>query len=220
MSDHSRVLGALLYPGFEMLDLFGPLEMFSIIGEDRLQIVTIGEQAGPVPAALGMAGPVGPQVVAQYDFDSAPTLDLLLVPGGSGSRRELDNPAMLDFLVRRAREAALVASVCTGSALLAKAGLLDGRRATSNKQVFALATQQSDRVDWISRARWVEDDPFFTSSGVSAGMDMALAIIEKLWGAAAAAEVESATEYRRERDPDNDPFADELNQLARALGML
>lgn len=220
MNDEPFVIGAILYPGFEMLDLFGPLEMFSVLGEEQLKIITVAEQAGPVPAAVGVSGPVGPQVVAQYGFDSAPVLDLLLLPGGGGTRQELDNPAMLEFLQQRAQEAQLVASVCTGSALLAKAGLLDGRRATSNKQVFALATQQSDRVEWVERARWVEDGPYFTSSGVSAGMDMALAIIEQRWGVNAAAQVESFTEYRREKDADNDPFAAELNQLARALGMI
>ena len=128
--------------------------------------------------------------------------------------------AMLDFLRKQSETAQWVTSVCTGSALLAKAGILDGHRATSNKQVFAIASMQSDKVEWVEAARWVEDGKFFTSSGVSAGMDMTLAIIQKLWGNEAAEMAASYTEYSWHRDADNDPFADELNVLAKQLGMV
>lgn len=212
-------LGAILYPGFEMLDLFGPLEMFSVVGTETVRIHTVAEIAGPIPAAIGSEGPIGPEVVAEHSFATAPQYDILLVPGGSGTITELENPVMLQFLRRQSEGAQLVASVCTGSALLARAGALDGRRATSNKQVFALATRQSRQVQWIERARWVEDGKFFTSSGVSAGMDMALAIIRKLWGDEQASSAASYTEYRDERDADNDPFVDELNLLADKLGL-
>ncbi len=102
-------------------------------------------------------------------------------------------------------------SVCSGSWILAKAGLLDGRRATSNKIFFELATQQSDKVEWIDEARWVEDGSIFTSSGVSAGMDMALAVIASLFGKEAALKVAIGTEYVWNQDPDNDPFHKYLN---------
>ena len=203
-----------------MLDYFGPLELFSVIGSETVRIHTVAETAGPVAAAIGSEGPIGPQVVAEYGFDTAPQFDVLLVPGGAGTVTELENPAMLDFLRRQCADAQLVASVCTGSALLAKAGVLDGHRATSNKQVFALAANQSDQVTWVESARWVEDGKFFTSSGVSAGMDMALAIIKKLWGDDRANQASSYTEYTWHRDADNDPFAEELNLLAKQLGMV
>jgi putative intracellular protease/amidase len=219
MGNKTLQLGAVLYPGFEMLDYFGPLELFSVVGSAVIKINTVAEQAGPVAAAIGSEGPVGPRVVADYGFDDAPEFDLLLVPGGSGTLTELENSAMLDYLRRASERAELVASVCTGSALLARAGVLDGHRATSNKQVFALAVNQSDLVDWVESARWVEDGKFFTSSGVSAGMDMALAIINKLWGSETAETAASYTEYTWHRDADNDPFADELNALAKQLGM-
>lgn len=220
MSEAPLQLGAVLYPGFEMLDYFGPLELFSVVGSSVIQIHTVAEEAAPVAAAIGSEGAVGPRVLADYGFADAPQFDMLLVPGGSGTLTELENSAMLEFLTRQSEGAQLVASVCTGSALLAKAGLLDGHRATSNKQVFALATMQSDLVDWVESARWVEDGKFFTSSGVSAGMDMALAIIKKLWGDESAETAASYTEYTWQRDADNDPFASELNQLARQLGMV
>ena len=216
MSQKLRV-GAILYPGFEMLDLFGPLEMYSMLGPDAVQIVTVAEQAAPVTSALSTAIDAGPQVVAQADFDSAPDLDILLLPGGFGTLPALENAALLKFLSARAASARVVSSVCTGSALLAKAGLLDGRRATSNKQLFALSTQITDQVEWVETARWVEDGKFWTSSGVSAGMDMTLAIIAKLAGEETAELVSSGTEYTWHRDANVDPFASELNKLAHML---
>ncbi|WP_439107450.1 DJ-1/PfpI family protein [Congregibacter sp.] len=220
MSTQALQLGAVLYPGFEMLDYFGPLELFSVVGSSQIEIHTVAEQSGPVGAAIGSEGAIGPKVIADYSFADAPAFDMLLVPGGSGTLTELENPAMLDFLQSQSKTAQWVTSVCTGSALLAKAGLLDGHRATSNKQVFAIATMQSDKVEWVEAARWVEDGKFFTSSGVSAGMDMSLAIIEKLFGSETAEMAASYTEYTWHRDANSDPFAAELNVLAKQLGMV
>lgn len=212
-------LGAILYPGFEMLDLFGPLEMFSLVDSQLLAINTIAQRAGPVTAATGMAIGNGPQVVAQYDFASAPDMDILLLPGGFGTLPELENQAMLDFLAQRAKQARITASVCSGSALLAKAGVLDGHRATSNKQLFALAVAQSDQVEWVEAARWVDDGPVVTSSGVSAGTDMGLAIIERLFGEDVALTIAAFAEYTWHRDADSDPFAKDLNMLSAQLGL-
>ena len=92
--------------------------------------------------------------------------------------------------------------------LLAKAGILDGRRATTNKVAFAWVASQSSRVDWQKTARWVVDGKFMTSSGVSAGTDMALGLVEKLYGRAMADSVARAAEYRWNNDPADDPFAD------------
>ena len=132
------ILGAILYEGFELLDMFGPLEMFTALPADLLEVVMIAEKEGTVKAG-SMSGAPMPSVLADYSFDTAPALDLILVPGGMGTIAELGNEAMLDFLAERAKTAAITSSVCTGSALLAKAGILDGKKATSNKQVFNLA---------------------------------------------------------------------------------
>ena len=175
------ILGAILYEGFELLDLFGPLEMFTALPPEELEVVMIAQRAGPILAG-SMSGAKMPTVNADYSFDDAPALDLLLLPGGLGTIPELENPLMLDFLASRAATAKITASVCSGSALLAKAGILDGHKATSNKQFFSLATSSYDKVDWQERARWVDDGPVVTSSGVSAGTDMALAIIARLFG--------------------------------------
>lgn len=219
MNAKPLTVGAVLYPNFEMLDMFGPLEMFSSVGQGRVQIHMVGQRKGLVPAAIGSEGPIGPQVLAEYDFDDAPGLDILLVPGGFGTLSELENEDLLSFLRRRSDHASAVCSVCTGSALLAKAGVLTGRRATSNKQFFALATMQPSEVNWVEAARWVEDGKFYTSSGVSAGMDMSLAVISNLLGSDVADYVIKATEYTWHRDADEDPFASELNVMANAMGL-
>jgi transcriptional regulator GlxA family with amidase domain len=201
----TRTLGAVLYEDFELLDLYGPLEMFGSIGAG-LGIVTVAEKTGPVASFQR------PKTVAEFDFASAPKLDLILLPGGFGTIPQLENSAMLDFLRRRAAAAEVTMSVCSGSAILAKAGLLDGRRATSNKQFFDLARAQGAAVKWVEQARWVEDGPFATSSGVSAGTDMALAVIAKLYGKEMAQEIAESTEYEWQQDSTRDPFVRFLNK--------
>jgi len=212
--DRTRTVGGILYPGFELLDLYGPLEMFGNLGPE-VRIVTVAEQAGPVRSAQG------PETLAAHAFADCPPLDLLLLPGGIGTLEQLANEALLDFLRERSRSAELTLSVCSGSAILARAGLLDGRRATSNKIFFELATSQSAAVEWVPDARWVEDGPFVTSSGVSAGTDMALGVIARLFGRQRAEAVALVTEYQWHSDANSDPFARHLNQtrhLAAAAG--
>jgi putative intracellular protease/amidase len=201
----TRQLGAILYEGFELLDLYGPLEMFGSIGPE-LAIVTVADNPGPVRSTPG------PATLAQFGFKDCPPLDLVLLPGGIGTIPQLENPALIAFLRERARSVEVMMSVCSGSAILAKAGVLDGRRATSNKQFFSLATAQSDKVNWVPEARWVEDGPFATSSGVSAGTDMALAIIARLYGREKAQLIADLTEYEWQSDPQRDPFFKFLNQ--------
>lgn len=207
------MLGAILYEGFELLDLFGPLEMFTALPPDALEVVMIAQRAGLVLAG-SMTGAKMPTVNADFSFEDAPALDILLLPGGIGTLSELENPTMLNFLASRAAAAQITASVCSGSALLAKAGVLDGHKATSNKQFFSLATSSSDKVDWQERARWVDDGPVVTSSGVSAGTDMALAIIARLFGQEMADGIANGAEYTWHRNADEDPFAHQLNSVA------
>lgn len=198
-------LGAIFYHNFELLDAYGPLEMFGALG-DKIELVTIAEQAGPVSSS------VGPKTIADYSFDNAPDLDLILIPGGIGTIPELENPALLSFLQQRCPKAQVTMSVCTGSALLAKAGLLDGLEATSNKMFFELARSQGAKVIWQEAARWVDAGQYVTSSGVSAGTDMALAVIERVFGSELAESVVNYTEYQWHRESHQDPFAELLNQ--------
>ena len=211
MTDRPLTLGAVLYEGFELLDMFGPLEMFTALPPEILQVVMVAESKGPVIAG-SMANSPMPTCMADYGFDDAPELDLILVPGGVGTIAELENEKTLSFLRDRTGKAQITSSVCSGSALLAKAGLLDGHRATSNKMFFNLAVMQSDRVDWVETARWVDDGKFVTSSGVSAGIDMALAIIARLFGNETAEAIAIGAEYTWHREADVDPFVQNLNE--------
>ena len=201
-----RTLGAVLYPQFELLDLYGPLEMFGAL-EQEIRIVTVARDEGSGRLDARRRDRRAPRLRA-----TARTLDLVLLPGGIGTLPQLGNAALLEFLRKRSAEAEVTMSVCSGSALLAKAGLLDGRRATSNKMFFQVARSQSDRVNWVTAARWVEDGPFATSSGVSAGTDMALAVIARLYGRERAEQIAIQTEYSWHRDADRDPFAQYLDQ--------
>lgn len=196
----ARTIGIVLYPRFELLDVYGPAEVFGSLGP-RMKVVMVAEKAGSV------ASTQGPKVVADFGFDDCPPLDLVLVPGGFGTLTELNNKVLLDWLCERAPKAEIVLSVCSGSALLAKAGLLDGRRATSNKVYFQMAVAQGPKVEWVKQARWVDDGDRVTSSGVSAGIDMALHVVERLFGTQAAEAVANGTEYQWHRDANSDPFA-------------
>lgn len=205
-------VGAALYDNVEMLDTFGPLEMVSMLGADRCEIHMLSENGGLVACAMGSSGAFGPKLDSK-PFSESPALDLLLVPGGFGTFAELENPAFLEFLEMRNADTPIIASVCTGSALLAKAGLLDGLAATSNKQFFNLAVAQSDKVDWRSEARWVDTGHIVTSSGVSAGTDMMLAIMARLFDQETAESAAVAAEWNWHTDADSDPFATHLNSL-------
>ena len=150
----------------------------------------------------------GPISMVEHSFADATNYDILLVPGGLGTRREVNNQSMLSWLKSKAEKAEYITSVCTGSALLAKAGVLDGIQATTNKAAYDWATSQNSAVIWKKQARWIEDGKFFTSSGVSAGMDMSLALIEKLLGQESAEKIAIWAEYDWHRDPSWDPFAE------------
>lgn len=194
-----KIVGVVLYPGFEVLDVFGPVEMWAYVPD--FQVIMISQNGGAVKSAQGVSA------VADYSFANAPQLDIMMVPGGTGTRTELNNQVFLDFIRKQDENTQLTTSVCTGSALLAKAGLLKGHKATSNKNFFSLATQQDPSVDWQGKARWVEDGKFITSSGVSAGTDMALGLVARLYGKERASLLAHSLEYEWNDDATNDPFA-------------
>lgn len=195
-----RRVMAVLFDGFELLDVFGPLEVFGVLRE-RFDICLIGPEPGPVRSAQG------PEAVAQHSYRDAPPAEVVLVPGGIGTRGLVGDRPFLDLLARWASSAELVTSVCTGSGLLAAAGLLDGYRATSNKRAFAWAVEQGPGVHWVPEARWVEDRDRWTSSGVAAGLDMALGLVAHFHGEGLAGTVADGIELEWHRDPAWDPFA-------------
>lgn len=195
-----RKLAAVLFPNFELLDLAGPLEMFGSLRE-QVQVVTVAQSAGPVTSTQGVA------IEAKHSFADCPPCEFVLLPGGFGTFPEGQNVAMLDFLRKVCPSAEQVMTVCSGSGLLARTGLLDGLQATTNKAYFAQCAGEGPAVNWVKEARWVEDGAYATSSGVSAGIDMALAVIAKHFGAEAAEQLALMTEYEWHKDPAWDPFA-------------
>ncbi|WP_323751549.1 DJ-1/PfpI family protein [Marinobacter sp.] len=197
---NKRSIGVLIFPGFELLDVFGPLEMYGQAAE-HFEIQLVSEKGGEVASAQG------PRSVADVAFCDAPNFDILLVPGGIGTRAEVSNDVFLQWVVDQSKTCEYVTSVCTGSALLGKAGILDRVRATTNKKAFGWATSQGERVNWVKEARWVEDGRFFTSSGVSAGIDMTLALIQKMLGPEMANSIATLAEYEWQSDANRDPFA-------------
>jgi transcriptional regulator GlxA family with amidase domain len=138
-------------------------------------------------------------------FDKFETLDVF-GPGGSGTREKVNDVNFTAFIRNMASESKYILSVCTGSALLARAGILNGKRATSNKRAFKWVVEQGQDVHWVKEARWVNDDKIYTSSGVSAGIDMALGFIGDLFGKEKALEISNGIEYMWNENSEYDPF--------------
>ena len=194
-----RTIGIVVFPGFETLDVYGPVQMWGRLPDYK--IVLVSEDGRPVSSSQGLATTV------DHAFEAAPQFDILMMPGGTGTRTGVDNAALLDFLRKQDRGSQWTTSVCTGAAVLARAGILDGRKATSNKMAWDWVIAQGEAVDWQRRARWVVDGKYVTSSGVSAGMDMALHLVEALYDRPSAEAAARLAEYHWNDDPADDPFA-------------
>ena len=192
-------LGAIIFNNFELLDLFGPLEMFGQLKEE-IEIILISETEATVKSTQG------PKIISDFTFANCPKIDILLIPGGLGTRTEINNNQLINFIKQKSKEASYVATVCTGTALLSKTKLLDFHQATTNKKAFEWVVAQNSNVNWVKKARWVEDGKFFTSSGVSAGIDMALALIENIFNKETSYKIAQFTEYIWNEDKNFDPF--------------
>jgi transcriptional regulator GlxA family with amidase domain len=154
---------------------------------------------------------INPQIIATHTFEDAPHLDVIVVPGGAGYFRlveEADNTRLEDFLARRAPTTDYLVSVCIGSVALARAGLLEGRRATTNKAAWTWATNHNhgSNITWVPSARWVNDGKIWTSSGVAAGIDMMWAFLRHVYGPILDKLVNSI-EYTPHTNADWDPFS-------------
>lgn len=202
ISRATRTVGVLLFPQFEPLDAFGPVEAFVIAewpgltpeGPRPFRVVTIAQTLAP----LAMRG--GVRVAPEHDLGGCPALDVLLVPGGPGTRAEFRNRSLLEFITDRVGAVEVLASVCTGAALLACAGVLSGLEATTNRRAFDWVVSVSPRdVRWDRTRRWVDTGRIVTSAGVSAGTDMALHLVERLAGENVARAAATRMEYRWEQ---------------------
>ncbi len=189
-----------LFDDFETLDAFGPVQVLGgLEGNWNLQFWSIG--GGAIQSRHGALIQTNPIPLKRHE------LSFVLVPGGPGTRELSQDEDCLTHLRTLSDWASNVLTVCTGSALLAASGVLDGRRATSNKMEFEWVRRQRDSVDWVRSARWVVDGKFYTSSGVSAGIDMSLAFVHDTLGPSRAKRVADAMEYTRNPNSTKDPFA-------------
>jgi len=195
-----RTLGALVFPGFETLDYFGPIEMLAGLS-DEIDLVTIAKTRDPVASVHGQ------KIIVDRAFSEKDDYDLLLIPGGDTALQAAKDTETMDWIRAASSKAERVMAVCTGTVLLGMTGMLDGRRATTNKLDFTATVPLAPNVHWVKQARWVEDGKFFTSSGVSAGMDMALAVLADLYGDEVARNMAQSCEYTWHEDADVDPFA-------------
>ena len=196
-------VGILLFEDVEVLDFAGPFEVFS---RTRLEpgvesrrsdasapfnVFTVAREARPLKATGGL------EVTPRYSFADAPSIDLLVVPGGFGTRALLEDGVTLDWIREIAESAKLVTSVCTGALLLAKADLLRGRRATTHWGALDILAGIDPTMTVEREQRVVEEDGIVTSAGVSAGIDMGLAVVERMHGSAVANETAHYMEYIR-----------------------
>ena len=195
-----KKLAAFIFPGFQTLDFFGPIEMFGGLRDD-IEITLVAETLDPVPSVHGH------KLLPEKTLSDGHNYDLLFIPGGDAALDIAENESVAEWLRQTSARAELVMTVCTGSVLLATTGVLDGYKATTNKLDFIATVPLGPKVGWVKKARWVEDEKFFTSSGVSAGMDMTLAAIAHLFGKAAATEMAVGIEYEWHEDSTWDPFS-------------
>ncbi len=189
----------ILFDGFETLDALGPAE---IIGElpERFQLRYCSRFGGRVTSAQGLP-------VETEPFSAIRSGGVLLIPGGIGTRALVQDAEYIAALKALFLQADFVLAVCTGTPVLAKTGLLDGKPATSNKRLFAWAQSVAPQVQWQPRARWVVSGRYYTSSGVTAGMDMTLGFLRDTLGYDTARNVADDIEYLWNEDAANDPFA-------------
>jgi transcriptional regulator GlxA family with amidase domain len=182
--------GILLFPGVEELDAIGPWEMATLWARQPGgpgQCLLIGEGEAPITCAKGMV------LLPHASFATAPPLDVLLVPGGQGTRTEVANPELIAFIQRQAAGCRAVLSVCTGAFLLHAAGLLGGRRATTHWASLDRLRALGDVA--VVEERFTRDGTIWTAAGISSGMDLMLAFIAETDGDDAAAKVQLDSEY-------------------------
>ncbi|KAK4046800.1 hypothetical protein OIV83_005795 [Microbotryomycetes sp. JL201] len=207
-----------LFPGFQLLDVCGPLDILNVLNYTHpLKLSLIAPTLEPVTTRTinTPQSSFDQHLVPTHTYSEPPTdhVHALFVPGGFGIRplvQPSSDPsvqAMKDWIKLIAKNCDYIWTVCTGSALLGHLGVLDGKKATSNKRSFDWVKTQSSNVDWIRKARWVHDGNVWTSSGVAAGMDMTLAFIASLWGDDTATNIANGIEHDWHKDSAWDPFA-------------
>lgn len=193
-----RHVAILIFPEVEVLDFAGPFEVFAVANEltgfETFHTFTVAELPGSVRARNGL------KIVPDFTLETAPPPQVIVVPGGAGTRPLLKKPMVLEWLRQRARQAEVVASVCTGSLVLAQAGLLHNLRATTHHENFAELAALAPNTDVIEDVRFTDNGQVLTAAGISAGIDLSLHIVARLLGDNAATATARYMEYHWRND--------------------
>ncbi|RFU77996.1 hypothetical protein TARUN_4231 [Trichoderma arundinaceum] len=209
-SEPPKKYAIALFTGFQALDAFGSLDALNILSfETPLELCVLSTTLDPVSTIPSPAksGIIGQSVVPTHTYKDAPKdIEVLLVPGGYGTEDLESTQPIVDYIKTAFPNLRYLLTVCTGSSLAARSGVLDGKNATSNKLLFDWVAALGPNVKWVRHARWVHDGNIWTSSGVSAGIDMLYDFMANQYGEDVAARVAEVAEYIRNTDPSNDPF--------------
>ena len=191
MSESPLTIGIVLFGDAEELDWTGPYEVFGMATQsiETARVITIAERLEPVRCANGL------RVLPDYDFSNAPELDVLLVPGGLGTRTERNNRVMTGWLAKTATGCQWVTSVCTGALLLHEAGLTTGKRVTTHWAFVEQLRKDAPKTTVLADVRYVRDGNVVTAAGVSAGIDMSLWLVGQIWNIEHARNTQRFMEY-------------------------
>jgi transcriptional regulator GlxA family with amidase domain len=191
-------VNCLVFNNFETLDLFGPVEVLANMNDCSVNYYSM--DGGEITNRHSVR--IMTETINAMDPEG-----VLVIPGGSGTRALVNDAVFIAKLKEAVEKSTWCLTICTGSALVAKTGLLDNCNATSNKMAFAWAKSNGANVRWQYKARWVVDNKYYTSSGVSAGIDMSLGFVADRYGEERAREIARRIEYEWENDKEYDPFA-------------
>lgn len=196
----TRNVAILIFDDVELLDFCGPFEVFSVAsrqadGQAPFNVYTVAEGSGAVMARNGLS------VNPRYSIEDCPQLDIVVVPGGYGTRKQMRNELLTSWIETSAREAELTLSVCTGALMLARAGLLEGLRATTHHGALEELRQVAPNATIEENVRFVDNGSVILSAGISAGIDMALHVVGRLLGQEAALETAKQMEYAWNPEP-------------------
>ncbi|NLB52203.1 MAG: DJ-1/PfpI family protein [Syntrophomonadaceae bacterium] len=186
-------VGILLFPDVEVLDFAGPFEVFSVTGkregEGFFRVFTIGESLTPIKTVNGLS------VNPDYKINDTPPIDILIIPGGAGSRAVLKKETILEWVRQKAEQAEMVLSVCTGALILAQAGLLENMGATTHRSCLELLKEMAPNTRILQEERFVDNGKYIVAAGISAGIDMSLYVVARLSGPDQAKETAYYMEY-------------------------
>ena len=187
-----RKVAILIFDEVEVLDFCGPFEVFSVAGQqeslDLFNVYTIAATSGPILARNKLS------INPSFSLDNCPKPDILVVPGGYGTRKEMHNTELVNWIGECSKNAELVLSVCTGALFLAKAGLLEGLQATTHHSALEILKKAAPNTKVVEE-RFVDNGKIILSAGISAGIDMSFYVVQKLFGRARAVETAKYMEY-------------------------